>query len=226
MSETTTYPTPAADELAAIGPIHEEIIGDFKAERTKYWDDAFTVDQLRDAMDSLGVRAPAKGTAKPVLVGILVDEYDLKKFDDRPGAIAGLAQLKRRADEERYILAGIRDHDFDAVNAEYKSKLRLRLDVETFSPDQLASTAEAWQEALEEAVAWRFIALTINQGKTPHKAAQDAVRHFTYQLIVYARSNGEGGSVRSVRGMQARQATAYAKFVDRLTILDGIVDPA
>lgn len=224
---TQTYPTPAADELAALGPIFEEHIAAYRVERTDYWRSGFTREQLRDVMEAFEVRALPKSTGLDTLVAVIVDEIDMKG-DDAPTTIAQLRELKRRADEERYILDGIRDNTVEAVNETFTSTVRARL--ASFeggmSPESLADIAEQWQEAKEYAMAWRFVGLGVTRhGKTPHAAAAEAVRHYTGQVIQHARGNAQGGSVRVRRAMDARQYAAYAKFLDRLTILDGIVSP-
>lgn len=225
MSDTVTYPTPAADELAALGPIFEEHIAAYRVERTDYWRSGFTREQLRDVMEAFDIRTLPKSTAVDTLVAVVVDELDMKG-DDAPTSIGQLAKLKRRAEEERYILGGIRDNTVEAVNENFTSAVRVRL--ASFeggmSPEALAGIAEQWQEAKEYAMAWRFVGLGVTRhGKTPHAAAVDAVRHYTGQVIQNARGNGQGGNVRVRRAMDARQYAAYAKFLDRLTILDGIV---
>jgi hypothetical protein len=225
MSDTVTYPTPAADELAATKPRLTEEIEAYRVERTQYWNQVFTVEQLHDTMESLDVRALPKSTPKPVLVAVLVDEYDMKQ-DDEFVAAAELRALERRADEERYILAGISDNTVEAVNEHFRSEIGSRLaGFETgLLPETLADLGEQWQEAKEYAAAWRFVGISISRhGRTPHEAARLAVQHFTAQVIQHARGNGQAGSVRVRRGMEARQYAAYAKFLDRLTILDGIV---
>lgn len=223
MSDTRTYPTPAADLLAQAQPLYDAEIEAFRLTRARYWDGAFTAEQLRDALISLIAAQTPKSSPKPVLVGMLVDQYDMKHFDERPAAIAELARLKRRADEERYILAGVREHTVEQVDAEYRALVAANMDG-SMSPPWMASTSVAWQEERAVATAWGFIAATIRKGKTPGEAATEAVQYFTGQVIQAARSGAMGRNWITAALDTSAQA-GYAKFLDRLTILDGIVAP-
>lgn len=221
MSDTKTYPTPAADQLAQAQPLLEKQIEAFRLTRARYWDGAFTVEQLRDALISLVAAQTPKSSPKPVLVGMLVEQYDMKHFDERPAAIAELARLKRRADEERYILDGVREHTVEGVDATYTARIAGHA---SMSPSWMASTAVAWQEDRAVATAWGFIAATIRKGKTPGEAATEAAQYFTGQVIQAARG-GASGRNWITAALDTSMQSGYAKFLDRLTILDGIVAP-
>jgi hypothetical protein len=70
----------------------------------------------------------------------------------------------------------------------------------------------------------RGIGATISKGKTPIEAAHEAVRYFTNEVIQHARGGAHGkGWMRG--GLEAQEQSAFAKFLDQLTMLDGLVTP-
>lgn len=225
MSDTKTYPTPAADALAnEKANLEDRIAGDKETRANRLNRDSLP--ELREAYRArFGQKAPGS-IAKTTIIKMITDA----DIDGIPGKTQGspsatrLKHLTRRADEERYILNGVRNHIVEHVDATYRDLLRANVDMQP-SPLWMASTAMSWQEERVIAVAWGFIAATIDKGKTPHEAATEAVGYFTGQVIQAARG-GDGGRGWVTAALDGRQQSAYAKFIDKLTILDGIVPGA
>jgi hypothetical protein len=220
---TKTYPTPAADQLAQAKPLLEAQIRAYQLGRTRHWEDAsFTRTRLREAIAAVGLPMPAQSTTIKGLVSTLV-HWDMTKSPDRHPVIARLAALERRAAEESYILDGVTGHVVEEVDAKFRDLLRVGSGP-LASPLLAAQTGMQWQEDRATAHAWAFIGKQIGKGKTPHQAAVEAVKYFTAQVIQAARRGDwpRGGIEVAI---EARNQAAYAKFLDKLTILDGLVSP-
>lgn len=223
MSDTATttenaWPTPAADKLAAETPRLQAEINAYKAERTSYWDQGFTIAQLHDVFEPLGVRRVAKGTAKDTLVAVLVDEYDLKKNDDRTPALAELADLQREAGVETSILDMLRKAStLQQVDERWRTYLAQQL--AKASPEGVVDIATDWQFERAEAKLWHYLAFRIRDGLTPIEAAQDSLQHGTFDLVSDARG-AHLSSGNPIREMLNRYSTAAtAKTLDSLALV-------
>lgn len=219
MSDTTTYPTPAADKLAAEEPRLDAEIAAYREERVSYWTKSFTREQLRDAIEAVGLAMPPKSTSVSLLVEVLV-RWDMKSNDDRSPAIRELTEMKRWAVAERMVIEYLGHHVIADVHAKYRGMIERKLG-EPMGPSWITDLAVQWEQELALAEAWGRIGHGIRHGEqTPLEAAADARKHYTALILMAARSASHGLGNRSQSMLDNHKLEAYAQFVDKVSLLD------
>lgn len=224
MTDTITYPTPAADELARDeANLRHRIAAGIK-ERSAYLARRDVPALRLEFKDRYG-NAPKSSLTKPELIEQIAEADIIGLPGRRSGSpdSTRLQRLVQLARIEAYILENVQKHTLAAAD-EAAMRAVGNVDAKTSNPEGLADLAGVWQYERGYATAWQFVAATIKQGKTPTEAAREAVLYFVNDLVQRARGGANGGHVLTRQLVESNEAAAYARFVDSVTVYVGLAD--